>query len=520
VLFAPLLAFSAGGCVFLTRVSIPTNNPPSATGASESPSVSGDGRLVAFASAADNLVSSDTNLATDAFVRDLKAGSTAIASMGKGPIVTQANEASHDAVVSGDGRFVAFDSVASNLVANDTNSVEDVFVRDLKTRTNDRVSVDSYEGELTQDSLAPSISDDGRYVAFETTASADIIDGNGVNDIYLRDRLAGTTTLVSATTGLIITQADDASFDPAISGDGTHIVFTSLATNLVTGDTNAKTDVFELDLTTDTLTRVSVATGGGQLNGNSGLPSVSTDGRYVAFASDATNAVAGDTNGTRDIFVRDTVGGATERVSVSSSGTEASGTSQSPTISGDGRFVGFESTAGNLVGDDTNGVSDVFVRDRLSGVTLRESTTKNLGQADGASTSPSISRDGRTIVFLSLATNLDPNQPDTDGQPDVYARATRPPTVTSVFPASAARNTTVPYTIIGDGFLTNPNPIIVGPNGTTFTVSTVSNTSITGMLTVSGSAGTGTQSVIVGNPGTGPGQAAGATGTCKCFTVT
>jgi Tol biopolymer transport system component len=520
VLFVPFLALSAGGCVFVTRVSIPTNNPPSATGASESPTVSGDGRLVAFASAADNLVSSDTNLATDAFVRDLKAGSTVIASMGKGPIVTQTNEASHDAVVSGDGRFVAFDSVASNVVANDTNNAEDVFVRDLKTGTNDRVSVDSYEGELNQDSLAPSISDDGRYVAFETSASAELLDSNGLNDIYLRDRLAGSTTLISAPTGPIRTAANDASFDPAISGDGTHIVFTSLATNLISGDTNAKTDVYELDLTTDTITRVSVAAGSGQLNGNSGLPAVSTDGRYVAFASDATNAVAGDTNGVRDVFVRDTVAGTTERVSVSSTGTEANGTSQGPTISGDGRFVGFESTAGNLVSDDTNGVSDIFVRDRLSGVTLRESTTQNLGQADGASTSPSLARDGRTIAFLSLATNLDPNQPDTDGQADVYAHATRPPTVTSVAPASTARNNSVPYTITGDGFLSSPNPIIVGPNGTTFTISTVSNTTITGMLTVSGSASTGTQSVIVGNAGTGPGTIAGATGTCKCFTVT
>ena len=275
--------------------------------------MSGDGRLVAFASAADNLVSSDTNGATDAFVRDLKAGSTGIASMGKGPIVTQANEASHDAVVSGDGRFVAFDSVASNLVADDTNNAEDVFVRDLKSGTNDLVSVDSYEGQLTADSLVPSISDDGRYVAFETTASTDLIDANGLSDIYLRDRLAGTTTLVSVNTSSLITAGDGPSFDPAISGDGTHVVFTSSATNLVSGDTNGKTDVFELDLTTNTLTRVSVATGGGQLNGNSALPAVSTDGRYVAFASDATNAIPGDTNGARDIFVRDTVAGTTER---------------------------------------------------------------------------------------------------------------------------------------------------------------------------------------------------------------
>src|SRR5262249_26089983 len=150
------------------------------------------------------------------------------------------------------------------------------------------------------------------------------------------DRLAGTTTLVSAPTGQIVTAGDGASFAPRISGDGTHIVFSSLATNLVSGDTNGKADVFELDLTNNTLTRVSIANGGGQLNGNSGLPSVSEDGRYVAFSSDATNAVAGDTNGARDVFVRDTVAGTTERLSVSSSGTQSNGTSQGPTISGDG----------------------------------------------------------------------------------------------------------------------------------------------------------------------------------------
>jgi Tol biopolymer transport system component len=520
LLLAPLLAFSAGGCVYLTRVSIPTNTPPVATGSSEAPSVSSDGRLVAFASAADDLVSSDTNLASDAFVRDLKAGATTIASMGKGPIVIQANESSHDAVVSGNGRFVAFDSVATNLVASDTNNAEDVFVRDLQTRTNDLVSVDSYEGQLSEDSLAPSISDDGRFVSFETNTGIDPFDTNGLSDIYLRDRLAGTTTLVSIATSGLISSPDGASYDSALSGDGTHIVFTSTSNNLVTGDTNGKADVFELDLTTNVLTRVSVATGGGQLDGNSALPAVSEDGRYVAFSSDATNAVTGDTNGARDVFVRDTVAGTTERVSISSAGTQGNGTSQAPTISGDGRFVGFESTASNLVSDDTNGVSDVFVRDRLSNVTIRESTMANLGQANGASTSASLSSDGRTIAFLSLATNLDPNNPDNDTQADVYVRATRPPTVTTVTPGSVARNATVGYTITGDGFLTNPNPIVVGPNGTTFTITNVTNTSITGTLTVSGSTPTGTQSVIVGNPGTGPGTTAGASGMCTCLNIT
>ena len=124
------------------------------------------------------------------------------------------------------------------------------------------------------------------------------------------------------------------------------------------------------------------------------------------------------------------------------------------------------------------------------------------------------------MAFLSLATNLDPNHPDNDGQADVYVRATRPPTVTSVTPGTVARNTTLGYTITGDGFLTDPNPIVVGPNGTTFTISTVTNTAITGTLTVSGSTPTGTESVTVGNVGTGPGTTAGATGTCTCLKVT
>jgi hypothetical protein len=324
---------------------------------------------------------------------------------------------------------------------------------------------------------------------------------------------------VSVSTSPFYTIGDDASFDPAISSDGTHIVYTSRANNLVSGDTNAKADVFEFDLGASTTTRVSLASGGTQLNGDSGLPSLSSDGHLVAFASDATNAVAIDSNGVRDVFVRDTSAGTTQRVSVSTASTQGSATSEAPTISGDGRFVGFESDASNLVSSDTNGVRDVFVRDRMSSATLRASTTQQLAQANGASTTASLSRDGRTIGFSSLATNIDPNIADTNGFADVYVRATRPPTVTSFTPLNLTRGTSVAFTLTGDGFLTGPNPMLGGPAQVTFTIATVTNTTITGTVTVGASAATGPQNLVVGNPGTGAGQLTGAAAECLCFRV-
>ncbi len=204
------------------------------------------------------------------------------------------------------------------------------------------------------------------------------------------------------------TEADGVSYTSAISADGRFVAFYSGATNLVSGDTNGTTDVFVHDRQTGTTERVSVATGGGQAdNGSFGPPAISADGRFVAFYSNATNLVGGDTNSKYDIFVHDRQTGTTERVSVATGGGQATDSSQSPAISADGRFVTFYSNATNLVGGDTNGAADVFVHDRQTGTTERVSVATGGGQATGGdSYDPAISADGRFVAFDSAATNL------------------------------------------------------------------------------------------------------------------
>lgn len=332
---------------------------------------------------------------------------------------TTASGGSFATSLSTDGRFVAFESEAPDLVLGDTNGVIDVFVRDRSSGTVERASVSSSEAQATGTSYSPRITPDGRFVVFESS-SADLVagDSNGASDVFLRDRQAGTTIRASVLTSGV--GANGNSYLPTVSSDGRFVVFQSGATNLVAGDTNAATDVFVRDTQTATTSRVSVGTGGVQGNGASVLPTVSTDGRYVAFESGATTLVSGDTNGAVDVFVRDRQAATTSRVSVGAASAQANGGSAAAEISGDGRYVSFESGATNLVGGDTNAVSDVFVRDRQTATTSRASVTSAGAQANGPSSEPAISSDGRYVSFSSLATNLDPA--GTPAYTDVYRR--------------------------------------------------------------------------------------------------
>src|SRR5437660_1328853 len=249
--------------------------------------------------------------------------------------------------------------------------------RSAGAQTTVRVSVASGGTEGDDASLGSALSADGRFVAFDSAAT-DLVAGdtNGASDVFVHDRQTGTTERVSvASDG---TQANNVSSYPALSADGRFVAFQSDATNLVAGDTNGATDVFVHDRQTGATERVSVASGGGtQGNRNSGgffaFPALSADGRLVAFQSDATNLVARDTNGATDVFVHDRQTGTTERVSVASGGSQGNGFSAGPVLSADGRFVAFHSTATNLVAGDTNGATDVFVHDRQTGTTERVS---------------------------------------------------------------------------------------------------------------------------------------------------
>ncbi len=387
-----------------TRVSVATGGAQG-NNSSERPSISPDGRFVAFHSYASNLVAGDINGACDVFVHDRQTGETTRVSVATGG--EEGNSWSYSPSISSEGRFVAFQSSAGNLVVGDTNGTYDVFVHDRQTGQTTRVSVAPGGAQGNSSSYDPSISADGRFVAFYSSATNLVAgDTNGFRDIFVHDRQTGQTTRMSVATGGA--QANDSSYyEPSISADGRFVAFYSLASNLVAGDTNATYDVFVHDRQTGHTTRVSVATGGAQGDDGSGFPSISANGRFVAFHSWASNLVAAETIvsgrshdpflapvllssahpparqegsgggreldnanaltfGGANVFVHDRQTGQTTRVSVATGGGQGNNNSGGSAISADGRFVAFYSLAFNLVAGDTNGSADVFVHDRCA----------------------------------------------------------------------------------------------------------------------------------------------------------
>jgi Tol biopolymer transport system component len=344
------------------RVSIRSGGGQS-DGASTLPSISGGGRYVAFQSDATNLVPGDSNGFTDVFVRDTKTGKTRRVSVRTGG--GQSNEDSGTATISADGRFVVFGSRATNLVNGDTNGFDDIFVRDRKTGTTSRVNRSSAGGQANGPAHDPAISATGRYVVFDSGASNLVVgDGNAQDDVFVRDRKTHRTRRVSVSSAGV--EGNNWSGYPSISASGRFVVFGGDASNLVAGDGNAVSDTFVRDRETGKTTRVSVSSA--EAEGNFGSlsepPSISNDGRFVAFESSASNLIGADGNGRRDVFIRDRLAGTTRRVSAGA-GAESDGFSENPAISADGRFVAFDSDASNLVGDDGNGANDVFRRGPL-----------------------------------------------------------------------------------------------------------------------------------------------------------
>jgi Tol biopolymer transport system component len=411
------------------RISVASNGNQ-ADQRSKQPSISADGRYVAFASDATNLVKGDTNGVTDIFVRDLVKKTTtrvSVSSQGK-----EANKASYWPFISSDGRYVTFTSDADNLDALDDNGVGDVFVHDMHTGETKMISR-ALDGSSGNDlSFWSSISSDGRYVAFMSNAT-DLVqsDLNDSWDIFLCDRQTGIISLVSM--GYDGSQANSQSEYPVISADGRYVAFASDATNIIAGDTNGYRDVFEFNRETGKTIRVSVATDGTQADAGTQafVISISSDGQFVAFPSLATNLVLNDTNKAWDIFVHDRDKGETTRVSVSSDGQQANAGSYGASISSDGRYVAFGSNATNLVQDDLNGVMDVFVHDRQTGLTERVSVATDGAEGNAASgftlIAPNgidfaygslISADGNTVAFMSNASNLVPE--DTNASQDIF----------------------------------------------------------------------------------------------------
>jgi Tol biopolymer transport system component len=343
-------------------------NGDSAAGWLREVSISADGRFVSFPSAASNLVPGDANGFCDVFVRDRELGTTELVSLSS--LGEQGNGDSGEAYsggvsISADGRFVAFCSSATNLVPGDTIRNSDIFVRDRLLALTELVSVSSSGKQVAEESEAPSISGDGRLVAFCSWAN-NLVPGdiNAYGDVFVRDRLTGITERVSVSSEGI--QGNHESGYPSISADGRYVAFDSYAWNLVPGEVNDRVrDVFVRDRLTGTTELMSLSSGGEHGNEDSYRPSISADGRFVVFDSVANNLVAADDNYEWDAFLRDRMARTTELVSLSSCGEQGDDPSYSPCISADGRFVAFCSWADNLVADDTNGLLDAFVRDRL-----------------------------------------------------------------------------------------------------------------------------------------------------------
>lgn len=382
--------------------------------------ISADGRYVAISTVEPALSPADTNQVGDVYLRDLRTGKITLVSVT--PEGKAGSYDSYDAGISADGRYVSFTSVSPDLVPGDDNERTDIFVRDMRTgRTIIANLTDSGEqagGEGWQQSYSSSISADGRYVSF-TSSAPNLVPGDDNNDVdvFVRDLRARTITRVSAPRS---GTGGGGGYAPSLSADGRTVSFLSTAADLVPGDTNGTGDVFVRDLRTNRTTRVSVSSTGGQAEGGICCldeATISADGRFVAFVSNATGLVPGFDGG-QNLYIRDRRTSTTTVAGRADDGTPLTGDVENVTLNADGRYVGF-ATRTAAVPSDTNVEQDVYVRDRKTGRTRLASVSSTGTQGNAASAYPDLSGDGRTVVFGSYASTLVPN--DTNGEADVFA---------------------------------------------------------------------------------------------------
>ena len=370
------------GVLKTTRISL-SSDSRQGNGNSFDPGISANGRFVAFVSYANNLVSPhSTSYFAEVFLRDRRADKTRRVS-------PSSFRDSYDASVSADGGFVVFES-------------DDAFIRDMETGTTKRISVGG------MNSYEPVISADGRFVAFVSATRHPACHVQYADEVFVLDRKRHKKTCASVSSDG--TPGQPGGGEPSISRNGRFVAFTSFAPNLVPNDTNGATDIFVRDRRTDTTRRVSLNSDGEQASnqlgsqyGDSDAPSISANGRFVAFESDADNLVPGDTNQQMDVFVHDRKTDKTTRVSLGPGAVQANHQSYFPSISGGGRYVGFESNADNLVPDDANGTPDAFVRDRKTHETSLVGVSSTGRQATLGSGPPAISADGNWVAFGSTS---------------------------------------------------------------------------------------------------------------------
>ena len=477
-------------------------------GASFSAALSDDGRFTAFVSFASNLVADDTNNGCDAFVRDN--GTGVIERVSVSSLETQVETGFNcDApAISADGRFVAFQSDGAGLVANDTSTNSDVFVRDRALGTTVRVSVGA-DGETPggigtefANSLDPAISADGRFVAFMSSGRNLVADRDLFEThVYVRDLQAGATEVVSERPDGEGTNGPAS--QPSLSADGRFVAFVSAADGLVPGDDNLGSDVFVRDRASGTTTAASVSSSGAlpqyvSRRPESEQPTLSADGRYVAFSSNAGDLTAGDVFNDVDVFVRDRVGGTTRMASITAAGEQAyGGDSAGPSISADGRYVAFHSSAGNLSPGGGFGTADVVVFDGETNRTKPLTLGRDFDEDE--SVFPSLNADGTQVAFTSR--NNDLVTGDTNGVADVFLAAVTwgddvPPALdvpqgSIVQPAESPAGAVVTYEVTASD-IDDPNPTVscVPPSGSVFAIG---DTTVTCTATdASGNSATGT----------------------------
>ena len=430
-----------------TRASQASNGAQGNGAASiERAAISKDGRYIAFVSKATNLTANDTNNAIDVFYRDNLMKSTVCVSVTPGVNGVPGAGPSGSPTISNDGKYVCFASKAPDITADAPDvgtQLTHIFVRNMATGVT--VLVDRSTGQLGDkangDCSNPEISGNGRYVVFESTAkNLDGADPGGedddiLSDIYRRDwndsALLFPTILISKSSLALTNQKGNGnSQNPTISEDGNYIAFSSAATNLIPDasvfgpDNGATTDIFRRDVLNNATVRVSVADPASATfphpDGASFVPSISSNGRFIVFMSNATNLALEDDGSANDIFVRDVDAGTSVIISVHTSGAQAGNGCNFPQISGDGNTVVWQSPSPSLINGDANGVEDIFIRNRSAKTTDRISVATYGGELNGKSLRPNISRDGRYVIFYTEAANAADD--DNNGTADFYMR--------------------------------------------------------------------------------------------------
>lgn len=411
----------------LTLASVTTGG---LTGDVSAADVSGDGTKVAFVSEAGAFYPGGARPLgktvgnPDVFVKDLTTGAIQVASSDDGGEI--GNRRSQAPRISADGTKVAFVSTSDNLHPDDVDTTADVYVKDLVTGDLDLAST-SDTGVKANRGITPfplSLSADGTRVAFSTDAfNLDAADGDSLPDIFVKDLTTGDITMASTSDAGI--KANNRSQLPSLSGDGTKVAFESQATNLDPDDTHTDSDIYVKDLATGNLILASNGTrlGGRALSDQT--PSLSGDGRFVAFESDADSLDAPGSVTTGNVFVRDLATGAVQLASSSEAGVPGNGRSFDPTISADGARVSMTSEASNLHPGDIDVRRDVYVRDLVSDEMILASVSSTGAKGDEPSDFPDLASDGAHVVFQSAATNFNPV--NTNGQTRVYRKELPPP---------------------------------------------------------------------------------------------